>query len=34
MRIESIKAKNFMALQDIEVNGVTNLTVVVRRNGE
>jgi predicted ATPase len=33
MRIESIKVRNFKALQDIEIRHLTNLTVIVGRNG-
>jgi predicted ATPase len=33
MRIHSIKVKNFKALQDIEIQDMTNLTVIVGKNG-
>jgi predicted ATPase len=33
MRIESIKVRNFKALQDIEIRHLTDLTVIVGRNG-
>jgi predicted ATPase len=33
MRIESIKVKNFKALHDVSINRLTNMTVIVGRNG-
>jgi predicted ATPase len=33
MRIESIKVKNFKSLQDFEVTNITDLTVIVGKNG-